>query len=468
MKSSALILLSSLLFTGLIGCQQTPTTDTNQSVSMLLQQQALNSTLSYDIVESLTVEVGPRLAGGPQDLVAVKWAEDKLNSLGFDKVYKEPVQVPVWHRGAAKASITSPYPQPIVITALGGSIATPKEGLTAPLIRFSSLEELEAASTDDVRGKIVFIDHITPRFKTGKGYGLTVGGRSKGAVAAAKKEAVAIVIRSIGTDHDRMAHTGMMRYQEGVTKIPAAAMSNPDADLIDLMLKRDPNVVMKLQLEAENLGYATSYNVIGEVTGSSKPDEIVLISAHLDSWDEGTGAIDDGAGVAIVTTAGHLISQLPTKPARTIRVVLYAAEEIGLVGGKSYAKAHQGELDKHYIAAESDFGAGKIYQIDFNVAQDAFKALQQHTESMQANGVASGNNTASGGPDVSMLPSYGVPVASLRQDGTDYFDYHHTPNDTLDKIDPAALAQNAAAYAQFAFLMAQSEIELRPLTKQNL
>lgn len=467
MKSSALILLSSLFFAGLIGCQQTPTTNINQSVSMQLQQQALNSTLSYNIVESLTVEVGPRLAGGPQDLVAVKWAEDKLNSLGFDKVYKEPVQVPAWRRGTAKASTISPYPQPIVITALGGSIATPKEGLTAPLIRFPSLKELEAASSDDVKGKIVFIDHITPRFKTGKGYGLTVGGRSKGAVAAAKKEAVAIVIRSIGTDHDRMAHTGMMRYQEGVAKIPAAAMSNPDADLIGLMLKRDPNVVMNLQIEAENFGYATSYNVIGEVTGSSKPEEIVLIGAHLDSWDEGTGAIDDGAGVAIVTTAGHLIAQLPTKPARTVRVVLYAAEEMGLVGGKSYAKAHQGELDKHYIAAESDFGAGKIYQIDFKVAEKAFDVLLQHSESMQNNGVALGNNKASGGPDVSMLPSYGVPVASLRQDGTDYFDYHHTPNDTLDKIDPAALAQNAAAYAQFAYLMAQSEIELRPLTEQK-
>ncbi|QYJ85266.1 M28 family peptidase [Shewanella mesophila] len=467
MKSSAVILLSSLFIAGLIGCQQAPTTNINQSVSLQLQQQALNSTLSYDIVESLTVEVGPRLAGSAQDLVAVKWAEDKLNSLGFDKVYKEPVKVPVWHRGAAKAAITSPYPQPIVITALGGSVATPKEGLTAPLVRFSSLEELEAASVDQVKGKIVFIDHITPRFKTGKGYGLTVGGRSKGAVAAAKKDAIAIVIRSIGTDHDRMAHTGMMRYQDGVAKIPAAAMSNPDADLITLMLKRDPNVVMKLQLEADNIGYATSYNVIGEVIGSSKPDEIVLIGAHLDSWDEGTGAIDDGAGVAIVTTAGHLISQLPTKPARTVRVVLYAAEEIGLVGGKSYAKAHQDELDKHYIAAESDFGAGRIYQIDFNVAQEAFETLQKHAEPMQANGVALGNNTASGGPDVSMLPSYGVPVASLRQDGTDYFDYHHTPNDTLDKIDPVALAQNAAAYAQFAYLMAQSEIELRPLTEQK-
>ncbi|GIU02659.1 M20/M25/M40 family metallo-hydrolase [Shewanella algidipiscicola] len=463
MKRSALTLLSSALFAGLIGCQQTPVKDAHQEVSQQLQQQALQSTLAFDIVESLTVEVGPRLPGSKQDLMAVKWAEDKLNSLGFDKVYKEPVKVPVWQRGEARARVVSPYPQPIVITALGGSVATPAAGISAPIVQFADLAALEQADRQQVEGKIVFIDHRTPRFKTGKGYGQTVGGRSKGAVAAAKKGAVAIVIRSIGTDHDRMAHTGMMRYQEGVTKIPAAAMSAPDADLLGLMLKRDPHVVLQLHMSPTNLGYATSYNVIAEVTGSSKRDEVVLIGAHLDSWDEGTGAIDDGAGVAIVATAGHLISQLPTKPARTVRVVLYAAEEIGLIGGKTYAREHQQELAKHYIAAESDFGAGRIYQIDFNVAADAFHSVQHLTQSMQANGVAAGNNNASGGPDVSMLPGYGVPVASLRQDGSDYFDYHHTPNDTLDKIDPKALAQNVAAYAQFAYLMAQSDIPLRPV-----
>ncbi|MXR68082.1 M28 family peptidase [Shewanella sp. JBTF-M18] len=464
MKSSPLILLSTLFFSALVACQDAAATDTNQSVSAQLQEQALSSSLAYDIVESLTVEVGPRLAGSDKDLVAVEWAEKKLGSLGFDKVYKEAVQVPVWQRGEAKANIVSPYAQPLVITALGGSVGTPEEGISAPVVRFETLDALKQADPSLVTGKIVFIDHITPRFKTGKGYGMTVGGRSRGAIAAAEKGALAIVIRSIGTDHDRMAHTGMMRYKDGVDKIPAAAMSNPDADLVTLMLKRDPNVVLHLEMSPKNLGYATSYNVIAEVTGSSKPDEIVLIGAHLDSWDEGTGAIDDGAGVAIVTAAGHYIAQLPVKPARTVRVVLYAAEELGLIGGKSYAKGHQGELAKHYIAAESDFGAGRIYQIDFNVADKAFDSVQAHTVSMQDNGVAPGNNKASGGPDVSMLPDYGVPVASLRQDGSDYFDYHHTPNDTLDKIDPEALAQNAAAYAQFAYLMAQSEIELRPLT----
>ncbi|NRD72799.1 M20/M25/M40 family metallo-hydrolase [Shewanella sp. VB17] len=461
MQKHCRIFLTTCLLTPLLACQSPPKPE--NIVAAQLQQSALTSNLAYELVESLTVEVGPRLAGSNKDLVAVHWAENKLNQLGFDKVYKEAVQVPVWSRGSAKAELISPYPQPIVITALGGSIATPTQGITAPIVRFDSLATLELAPADSIKGKIVFIDDVTKRYITGKGYSETVGGRSKGAVAASKKGAVAIVIRSIGTDHDRMAHTGMMRYQDGITKIPAAAMSNPDADQINLMLKRDPNVVLTLTMSPQSQGDSTSYNVIAEVTGSSKPEEIVLIGAHLDSWDEGTGAIDDGAGVAIVTAAAKLIQQLPNKPARTIRVVLYAAEEVGIIGAKAYAKAHKHELAKHYIAAESDFGAGSIYQIDYRVNEANLGALHQLSAVMTNNGLILGSNTASGGPDVSILPAQGVPVASLKQDGRDYFDYHHTPNDTLDKIDPAALQQNVAAYVQFAYLMAQSDVELRPI-----
>ncbi len=464
MKIYRRTLLISLFITGLVGCQNTQLEEPNLKITKQLQESALTSPLAYDLVESLTVEVGPRLAGSKKDLLAVQWAENKLTQLGFDKVYKEAVQVPVWSRGEARAEVISPFSQPLVITALGGSIATPQEGIRASIVRFDSLESLKQANKHNVEGKIVFIDHITERHKTGKGYGQTVGGRSRGAIAASQKGAKAIIIRSIGTDHDRMAHTGMMRYKDGIAKIPAAAMSNPDADLINQILKRDPNVVLNLFMSSQSRGFATSYNVIAEVTGNSKPDEIVLIGAHLDSWDEGTGAIDDGAGVAIVTAAGKLIQDLPKKPARTIRIVLYAAEELGLVGGKAYAKAHKNELEKHYIAAESDFGAGRIYQIDYKVSESALEAIHAFSRPMVGNGVKLGSNTASGGPDVSMLPKQGVPVASLRQDGHDYFDYHHTPNDTLDKIDPMTLQQNVAAYAQFAYLMAQSDVELRPVT----
>lgn len=437
----------------------------NAQVSIELARQALSSSRAFEIVESLTVEVGPRLAGTDKDIIAVDWAMEKLWKMGFDRVYKESVQVPAWSRGTATASVIAPFEQPLVITALGGSVATPASGLQAPIVRFESLAELEVASVGRIKGKIVFIDHKTERHLTGKGYGESVGGRSKGAIVAAQKGAVAILIRSIGTDSDRMAHTGMMRYDENVTKIPAAAMSNPDADLINAILARSNNVILALNMTAENQGIATSYNVIAEVRGSTKPDEIVLIGAHLDSWDEGTGAIDDGAGVAIVTAAAKLIQDLPEKPARTIRVVLYAAEELGLVGGKAYAEQHKDEMELHYIAAESDFGAGKLYQIDFNVHPSVFEKVKFENSAMIRNGVSLGGNEASGGPDVSILPALGVPVASLKQDGTDYFDYHHTPNDTLDKIDPKSLAQNVAAYAQFAYMMAQSELDLRPVNK---
>ncbi|MDI5832966.1 M28 family metallopeptidase [Shewanella xiamenensis] len=467
MKPYQTTLITGLFISGLSACQTHIETPVKTDIPSQLQQTALASSIGYDIVESLTVEVGPRLAGSPKDIIAVNWAMNKLTSLGFDKVYKEPVQVPIWERGEAKAKIISPVEQPLVITALGGSIATPVTGIRARIARFDSIEALQQANPDDVKGKIAFIDQKTERHITGEGYGKSVGGRSKGAVAAAQKGAVAIVIRSIGTDHDRMAHTGVMRYQDGVAKIPAAAMSNPDADLVDAMLKRDPNAVLELHMSPKDLGTNTSYNVIAEVTGSSKPNEIVLIGAHLDSWDEGTGAIDDGAGVAIVTAAAKHIQDLPQKPARTVRVVLYAAEEIGLVGGKAYAEAHKAELPLHYIAAESDFGAGPIYQIDTKVSDNVFAQVQESIKPMTYNGVALGNNQASGGPDVSMLPALGVPVASLRQDGHDYFDYHHTPNDTLDKIDPKALAQNVAAYAQFAYIMANSNLVLTPISTES-
>lgn len=455
----------SLILLALMGCKNTQThIDPNIEIATKLQQQAYQSDLAYQLVESLTVEVGPRLTGTTKDLMAIQWAERKLNTLGFDKVYKEAVQVPVWHRGQAKAEVIAPFQQPLVITALGGSIGTPEQGIQADIIRFNTLDALKAAPLNDVKGKIVFIDHKTRKTMTGAGYGETVSGRSIGAIEAAKKDAVAILIRSIGTDSDRMAHTGMMRYSDDIKKIPAAAMSNPDADLINAMLKRESAITLTLNMSAARQGTAESFNVIAEVTGRTKPDEIVLISAHLDSWDEGTGALDDGAGVAIVTAAAKLIQDLPNKPARTIRLVLFAAEEVGIIGSKAYIQAHTQELKQHYIAAESDFGAGLIYQLDLNVSAHAFQALHHQLNPMTSNNVSLGNNHAHGGPDVSIFPKEGIPVASLRQNGLDYFNYHHTSNDTLDKIDPKKLQQNVAAYAQFAYLMAQSTSQLRPIT----
>lgn len=430
-----------------------------------LRDTALKANLGFDIVESLTVEVGPRLAGTKADLIAVAWAENKFKSLGFDKVYKQPVQVRHWERGSAKANILAPYPQSLAITALGDSVATPKGGLKGELVFFDSVDELSHANPKDVKGKIAYIDARMHRHLEGKEYSTTVAGRSIGSSVASEKGAIGLIIRSVGTDSSRMPHTGNMRYKDGVKKIPAGAISTSDAMMLMAMKKRGKAITVNMELNTKMFKPKTSYNVIGEITGSKYPDEYILIGAHLDSWDEGTGAIDDGAGVGIVMAAAHAIKQY--KPKRTIRVVLFGNEEGGLIGAKEYRKANASELHKIKLAGESDFGAGSIWRFDSQVHPDNLDVMAHINKILKPLSINDGDNKAGGGPDVSILPEVGVPVFSLRQDGTDYFDYHHTPNDTLDKINPSELAQNVAAWAVVAYVAAQADEELLALPKKK-
>ena len=427
-----------------------------------LKTASQNSDLAYEIVSSLTREVGPRIAGSEGDKKAVVWAENKLQSLGFDKVYKQPVRVRNWSRGLAEAHITAPFEQKLVVTALGGSIATPAGGLDAEVVMVDSLETLKTKSVEEITGKVVFINKRMKRDRAGKGYGPVVIGRSRGAIEAAKLGAKAVIIRSVGTDKSRFAHTGAMQYSPDVKKIPAGALSNADADTLEYMFTQAQPVKIQLNVQAKEHGWQMSYNVIGEITGTEKPDEIVLIAAHLDSWDEGTGALDDGAGVGIVAAAASLIKSVAGPAKRTIRVILYANEEFGLIGAKQYVRDNEQELANIIVAAESDFGAGKIYQLDTRFAADALPFVKDLVAELSAIGIAEGTNTARGGPDISMLPARGVPVVSLRQDGTNYFDYHHTPNDTLDKINPEDIQQNQTAYAIFTYMMANSSVDPRP------
>lgn len=432
-----------------------------------LQTASQNSELAYELVKSLTVEVGPRIAGSEGDKRAVAWAEQKLQSLGFDKVYKQPVRVRNWSRGAAQATVLTPFQQSMVVTALGGSVATPEGGLKAEVVMFDSLEALQSASEEQVKGKVVFINKKMSRDRAGKGYGPVVIGRSRGAIEAARLGAHAVIIRSVGTDQSRFAHTGAMQYSPQVDKIPAGALSNADADTLEYMFADGQPVTIDLNIQAKEHGWQTSYNVVGEITGTEKPEEVVLIGAHLDSWDEGTGALDDGAGVGIVTAAASLIKSELGALKRTVRVVLYANEEFGLVGAREYVKANADDLGNIIVAAESDFGAGAIYQIDTRFAEGALNYVETLAKYLSPLGIATGDNNASGGPDISMMPAKGVPVVSLRQDGTHYFDYHHTPNDTLDKIDPEDIRQNQTAYALFTYLMANSDVDPRPAPQAN-
>lgn len=430
-----------------------------------LRERAMRGSEAWNVVESLTTEVGPRLAGTPADAKAVEWAKAKLQAMGFDKVYLEPVTFPVWLRHHERAEVLAPYPQPLVITALGGSVGTGEAPIDAEVVAFATLDALKAAPEGSLDGKIAVITNRMVRFKDGRGYGPAVGARSQGAVEAARKGAVAVLIRSIGTSSDRFAHTGTMRYAEDVPRIPAAALSNPDADLIEHMVARGKPVRLRLDIAAETVADYTSHNVIGEIRGRDLPGEVVTIGGHLDSWDLGTGAIDDGAGVGITFAAGALIGQLERAPRRTVRVIAYANEEQGLYGGKAYAEARAaaGEVAAHQLGAESDFGAGRVYALRAGVDPAAWPVIAKIGEVLAPLGIATEASGGSPGPDVGPIVAKGAPWAQLAQDGIDYFDYHHTANDTLDKIDPRALDQQVAAYAVLAYLAAETDVDFGTL-----
>ncbi len=426
----------------------------------LLIQYGLDDTVGYGFVRDLTTEVGPRLAGSEAEERARSWSAQELAELGFANIRTEPFMIPYWSRHVDRASIVTPAPQNMVITALGGSTSTPPGGVEAEVIRFESMAELQAASTDIVAGKIVFIDEKMMRTQDGTGYGMAVRKRRNCAKTTSEKDGVACLIRSVGTQDRRFAHTGMMSRSEAVGDGPAAAVSPPDAEQLTRLLENGP-VRVRLDIQVEALPEAPSGNVIAEVVGRERPEEVVLIGCHLDSWDLGTGAVDDGAGCGIVVGAAHLIMSLDKAPRRTIRVVLFGAEEVGLHGGKAYAARHADEMDLHILASESDFGADKIWRFDTGFGDGALpyaRAIQQVLEPL---GIAPGHNRAGGGPDISMLPALGVPVVSPRQNGWDYFDLHHTPDDTFDKIDRDNLNQNVAAYAAFVYLAAEMDWDFR-------
>ncbi|MBI3713768.1 MAG: M20/M25/M40 family metallo-hydrolase [Burkholderiales bacterium] len=430
-------------------------TEKEMQTAAWIRDSSVSDNRSYQILESLTTEVGARMAGSPGDARAVAWAEAKFRELGFDKVWKEPVSFPSWKRGVEKAEITAPFPQNLHITALGNSVATPANGMDAEVVQFASLQELIAAAPERVAGKIAFINH---RMQSANEYGMVVAGRSRGASEAARKGAVALVIRSVGTDSHRLPHTGVMSYDEGVQKIPAAAMSNPDADLLVRMLKRGKPVRIHLDIGAIPGETMTSYNVIGEITGTELPNEYVLIGGHLDSWDLGTGAIDDGAGCAITMAAAEYLQRLGLKPRRSIRVVLFANEEQGLFGGKAYLQAHQSQIAQIQAAAEADLGQGPVTKISSFVRPEAFAIVKQIQTILQPLGIESGDNNAFPGPDLGDLRNAGAASFGLALKSDDYFNLHHTPDDTFDKIEPARINQSAAAYATFVWMAAQSPV----------
>ena len=420
---------------------QRPSVQVDPKVAAL-RDAALKDDYAWDITEGLTTEVGQRLAGTEAEARARAWGVAKLRSLGFSNVRVETFEMPIWTRGPESAQILAPFPQKLVVAALGNSASTPPEGITGEVLGFNSLAELEAAPDSLVRGKIVFVSHAMPRTMDGSGYGYFGGPRRQGPTIASRKGAIAIVIRSIGTDYHRNPHTGVMAFAEGIRPIPAGALTLPDAEQLQRILKRGKPVTMRLVLMSQT-GRGQSGNVIAEVPGRDPSLPPIVVGGHLDSWDQGTGAIDDASGVAIAAAAAKRIMDAG-RPLRTIRVVWFGAEEPGLFGGIDYMKRHGKE--PHYALAESDFGADRIWRVNSKLGKDRETEARTLQAALAPLGIVPGVLDDADGSDIGPMIEAGAPGVGLSQDGTHYFDLHHTPDDTLDKIDPEALRQNVAAW----------------------
>lgn len=437
----------------------------------LLRDAAMRDTIAYELVESLTMEVGPRPAGSAGDKASIKWAVQMLTGLGFKNVHTEEVTVPHWDRGSIQTEIVSPFPQPLVSTSLGGSPGTTESGLEAEVVRVESLNELRALSDDELAGRFVYIDHKMHRDAAGKGYSPASRIRSCGHYIAAERGAIATFIRSAGTSHHRFAHTGSMLNSDIPPSIPGIALANADADLLSYQVQSGKPVTVRLLSSAQHHPKEVSANVIGEIPGQGDlAHEVVLLAAHLDSWDLGTGAIDDGAGVAIVTAAAKMILDSGNAPRRTIRVMLAANEEFGLDGADRYAELHAASIADHVIGLEADFGAGRVLKFGSRVAEDALGLIDEIHALLEPIGIERGTNTSSGGADISPLRKAGMPILDLDHDGTKYFDFHHTADDTLDKIDRDDINQSVAAYVTAAYVAAFIEEDfgrIKPDTRRK-
>ena len=429
-----------------------------------LREAALADGTAWALVQALCTQVGARPAGSAADAEAVAWAQAAMKKLALSNVRAESIPMRRWVRGQASARLVAPVEMPLVMLALGNSVATPVGGIEAEVAWYADLAELKADSSDRARGRIVFVDQKTERTRDGRGYGAAVPARVNGASEAAKRGALAFALRSIGTDREPIAHTGAMSYEIGVTRIPAFAVSVPDADTLAALRAEAKVLRLQLNLQSQSDVEATTHNVMGEVPGTDLAHEIVLIGAHLDSWDLGQGAVDDGAGVAIVTAAAGLIQKLGQRPRRTVRVVLFGNEENGFDGARNYGDRHGSEA--HQWVGESDFGAGRVWQLRSRVNPAALPLVAQMAQLLAPLGVAVpalDANAGNPGPDAAVLMRrFKWPAVQLSQDGTNYFDVHHTVNDTLQRIDPATLPQNVACWAVTAWLAAQAPISFGP------
>ena len=444
------------------------TTANAQSIpetAALLRDRAIAGSAAFPVLESLTTEVGARPAGSAAQKRAMEWGVAKLTALGFQNVHTEPFSITAWVRGPESAEVTSPFPQHLALLGLGGSVPTPPGGIEAEIVLFHTYADLLAAPTGSLTGKIAVVTQPMTRTQDGAGYGAINAVRTQGPSEAARRGAVAYLHRSLATNENRLPHTGALRYAEGAPKIPAAALSVVDAELLDHMAARGVPIRIRLSLDSHTVPNAPAWNVVGEVVGRERPDEVIVIGGHLDSWDPGTGAIDDGAGVSITTGAAELINDLPRHPRRTVRMVMFGSEEMG-GSGEAYAARHKDEVAKIVLAGESDEGPGPVWAVQFPkgaLTDPAMRAMAGVLAPLKV--FVDPAPATNSGSDVVGLQLLGVPVIDLHPDATRYFDIHHSSDDTLDKNDPKALDQSVAAWAALIYTAAECDIDFRQAAK---
>ncbi len=431
-----------------------------------LLQAAMSSDYAWRQVAHLSNNIGPRLSGSLQAQKAVEYVAAELKAIGAD-VQLEKVMVPHWVRGEETAALiewsgmAANTTQKIVLCALGGSVATPPEGITAEVISARDFDDLNSLGKEKVTGKIVLFTYAFDKAMAAEGhagdaYGDAVTYRSDAPSAAARLGAVACLIRSVGGADFRLPHTGMTKYADGVAKIPAGAVTYEDADLIAGLTAQGP-VEMKLTLTPQTLPDVESFNVIGDIKGSEHPEQVIIVSGHLDSWDLGTGAIDDGAGVAVSMQVAQLVRQLKLHPKRTIRVIAWMNEENGLRGGDGYAKDHASEMANQFAAIETDGGADHPLGMNIQGKAEIKNMLLPAAKLLAPIGAQLLAVVEHSGADIGPLAKAGVPCFAPIQDNRFYFNFHHTAADTLDKIKPKDLAETAALNTVIAYALANLE-----------
>lgn len=430
-----------------------------------LRDAAMKDPYALNELRHLTDNIGPRLSGSPQAQQAVDYVAGEMRALGAE-VTLEKASVPHWVRGEERGEIVS-WPgqtpgtaQKVVLTALGGSVATPAEGITAEVLVVDNWQQLRAVPADKAKGKILLFNHPFDKELEAQGDGLNAyaGGvvyRGAGPIAAGAAGAVAVLVRSVGGADYRLPHTGMTQYSPAVPKIPAAAVSAEDAELLKDLTSQGP-VKLHLTLTTQTLPDAPSFNVIADWKGSEHPEQVVIVSGHLDSWDLGTGAIDDGAGVVVAMETVHLLKDLGIHPRRTIRCVAWMSEEEGSEGAAAYMADHKDDVGNHVGAIESDLGADHPSGIFYAGKPELGQWLRPLSPVLDAIGAETLVSAPETGEDIDGLTVKGVPSFAPKQDSRFYFNYHHTAADTFDKVDPKHLNENAAVMAVLAFALADS------------